>query len=146
MAKKFKFRLEAILKLRTEKVDEAKNSLKAILQYRYAKEEEIATLQNNKQEFLTTQHNISKASDMQANKDYVKNLDAQIQKKEIEKEKILEIENERRKRLAEAVKEEKIILKLKEKKYEEYKQELNKEETKFIDEIATKKFIQKKKK
>jgi flagellar FliJ protein len=146
MAKKFKFKLESVLKLRSEKVDEAKNSFKTIMQYRYAKEEEIATLQNTKQDFLTQQHNITKASDMQANKDYVKNLDAQVEKKEVELEKIIEIENERRKRLNEAIKEEKIILKLKEKKYEEYKQELNKEETKFLDEIATNKFIKKSKK
>lgn len=141
MAKKFRFRLESVLKLRTDNVNDAKNALMVVLQQRYNKEEEIKNLQTLKQDFLVQQMLAKTAADMQANKDYIRNLDAQVEIKEKEKEKIIEIENEKRRLLNEAVKEEKVLLKLKEKKYEEYQQELGKEETKFLDEIASNKFI-----
>lgn len=141
MAKKFRFRLESVLKLRTDNVNDAKNALMVVLQQRYNKEEEIKNLQTLKQDFLAQQMLAKTAADMQANKDYIRNLDAQVEIKEKEKEKIIEIENEKRRLLNEAVKEEKVLLKLKEKKYEEYQQELGKEETKFLDEIASNKFI-----
>ena len=141
MAKKFIFRLEPVLKIRTEKVNEAKNSLRNILQFRYQKEDEIEALTNTKNEFMDAKQQTINAATMQANKDYMQNLNAQIVKKEQEKVKIIEIENERRDRLAESVKDEKILLKLKEKKETEYLKEIAAEETKFLDEVATTRYI-----
>ena len=137
MAKKFKFRLETLLKIRTEAVEEAKNSLNVALRYRYEKERQIDELKNTKQEQLQKRLNVTRAQDMQILKDHINSLDAQIEKEEIEKQKLIEIENVRRMRLNEAMKEEKVILKLKEKKLQEHEKELKREETNFLDEIAS---------
>ena len=80
---------------------------------------------------------------MQTTKDYMKNMDTQLKKKEIEKIKLLEIENKRREILNEALKEEKVIVKLKEKKIAEHQEKINKEEKDFLDEIGTIQFITK---
>ena len=141
MAKKFRFRLEAVLKIRTEAVKEAKNSLNVALRHRYEKEMEIENLQQVKNEQLTQQMNSSKAKNMQTIKDYIVNLDNQILQKE--KEKLIEIENVRRERLNEAMKEEKVIEKLKEKKIAEHELELKREETNFLNEIATQQYMKK---
>ena len=143
MAKKFRFRLETVLKLRTEAVEEAKNLLNVALRYRYEKEKEIEELKNQKQNQLEKQMNVNQAQDFQMLKDHITSLDKQIEKKEIEKQKLIEIENARRIRLNEAMKEEKIILKLKEKKIQEHKAELLKEETNFLDEIASQQYVKK---
>jgi flagellar FliJ protein len=143
MAKKFNFRLEPILKIRTEKVEETKKSLSTAIRSRYEKEDEISNLNNQKKQFLTEPQITSKASDMQATKDYVNNMDGQLQKKEDEKIKLLEIENHRRERLNEALIEEKVIVKLKEKKITEHQQQIDKEEKLFLDEVGTNQFITK---
>jgi len=141
MAKKFKFRLEPILKIRTEKVEEAKTSLHTAVRFRYEKEYEIENLTNIKKEFLNESPITYKAADMQASKDYVNNMDSQLQTKEEEKIRLLEIENQRRDVLNEALKEEKVITNLKEKKIEEYKEQLKREEANFLDEIGTNRYI-----
>ncbi|MDR0926944.1 MAG: flagellar export protein FliJ [Ignavibacteria bacterium] len=144
MAKKFRFRLESILKIRGDKVEETKNALNIALRYRYEKEAEIDDLQQTKQVALSKPITISKASDMQSHRDYINGIDATVTLREQEKTKLIEIENSRRSRLNEAMKEEKVIAKLKEKKLEEYKMDLAREETNFLDEIATQQFFKKK--
>jgi flagellar FliJ protein len=143
MAKKFRFRLESILNLRSEKVDEAKNDLNVAIRYRNEKEDEIENLSNQKQQKLNEQNKFKKAQDMQALKDHINSIDYSIEKKNKEKEKLIEIENARRLRLNEAMKEEKVIMKLKEKKIEEHQHELLREETNFLDDIATQQYIKK---
>jgi len=143
MAKKFRFRLETILKIRTEKTKEAKTAMNIALRNRYEKETEIETLQNIKKEQLKKQTVISKAQDMQTIKDYIANLDNQIEYKEKEKEKLIEIENVRRTELNEAMKEEKIIAKLKEKKLEKHKSDVKIEEDNFLNEVAIQQYIRK---
>ncbi|MFN3780910.1 MAG: flagellar FliJ family protein, partial [Candidatus Kapaibacteriota bacterium] len=54
---------------------------------------------------------------------------------------IVEIENLLRKRLVEAMKEEKVLQKLKERQYEEHIFLINHEETKLLDEISIQKEI-----
>ena len=143
MAKKFRFRLEALLKIRADAVKEAKNSLNIALRYRYEKERQIENLKNVKQEQLEKRLNVSKAQDMQILKDHINSIDNQIANEELEKQKLIEIENARRMRLNEAMKEEKVILKLKEKKLQEHEQELKREETNFLDEIASQQYMKK---
>ena len=143
MAKRFRFKLEPILKMRTEKTKEAKNALSIALRNRYKKEMEIDTLQNTKKEQLEKQLKTSKAQDMQIIKDYIINLDNQIEHKKREKEKLVEIENMRLYELNEAMKEEKIITKLREKKLEKHKLELKREEDNFLNEVATQQYIKK---
>jgi len=145
MPKKFKFKLEPILKIKTKKVEESKNSLNIVVRSRYEKENEIETLNEVKKDFISCPQITTKAADMQAVKDYVNNINFQIQKKENEKIKLLEIESHRRDRLNEAMKEEKVVVKLKEKKIEEYQKELNREESSFLDEVGTNQYIKNKK-
>ena len=143
MAKKFRFRLESVLKIRAEKTEEAKNALNIALRNRYEKEMEIESLQNLKNAEFEKQSVIKKAQEMQIIKDYIVNLDNQIEQKEKEKLKLIEIENVRRTELNEAMKEEKIIAKLKEKKLDEHNLELKREEENFLNEIGTQQFIRK---
>lgn len=145
MAKKFRFKLEPILKIRTEKVEETKSILHTAMRNRYDKETEIEELNEVKKDFLSEPQIITKASDMQASKDYVNNMDWQLQKKEEEKIKLLEIENHRRDELNDALKEEKVIIKLKEKKIEEHQKILKKEEDDFLDEVGKNQYLRDKK-
>jgi len=144
MAKKFKFKLEPVLKIKTEKVLESKHSLNIAVRSRYEKENQIETLNEVKKDFLHSPQVTTKAADMQASKDYTNNINFQLQKAENEKIKLLNIEAQRRDRLNEALKEEKVIVKLKEKKIEEHQKILNKEETNFLDEIGNNKYIRNK--
>ena len=143
MAKKFNFRLESVLKIRTEKVEETKNSLNVAVRNRYEKENEILTLTGEKKHFLAEPQIVLKASDMQATKDYMSSIDRQLEIKENEKIKLIEIEKYRLEKLNEALKEEKVIVKLKEKKLTEHQQKVNREETNFLDEVGTNQFISK---
>jgi flagellar FliJ protein len=143
MAKKFKFRLETILKLRTEKVEESKASLNIAVQHRNAKETEIETLRQHKTAQINSPQTTAKAADMQVLRDYINALDNDIVKKEKEKTKLVEIENARRDRLNEAMQQEKVVLKLKEKKLNEYNLQVQREENNFMDEIATEQYIRK---
>ncbi len=145
MPKKFKFKLEPILKIKTEKIEESKNSLNAAVRNRYEKENEIEKLNDTKKNFLSEKQITLKAADMQASNDYIANINGQVQKKENEKAKLLEIENHRRHQLNEAMKEEKVIIKLKEKKTAEHQKELNREESNFLDEIGTNQYVRNKK-
>lgn len=65
--------------------------------------------------------------------EYIKNYINILEK---EKEKLLKIEEAKRKILNEAMKDEKILLKLKDKKIAEYKFEMNQEDQKVMDDIA----------
>lgn len=143
MAKKFRFRLETVLKIKTEKVEEAKKQLQMAINLRYAKEREIAELVEQKQKECNRAYSKVKASEMQTAKDHINYLENLIIAEEKEKEKLIKIEDRRRIELNEAMKEEKIILKLKEKKLEEYNKDLALEETNFLNEIATQQHIKK---
>ncbi len=137
MAKKFKFRLETVLNIKTKKVDEAKNELYKILSVRYEKEKYIADLESTKnQELKKSRETSLKAQEMQMFKDYINTINYNIQKAYKELEKVIEIENIKRNELNEALREEKALTKLKNKKLEEHKKELKTEETNFLNEIG----------
>jgi flagellar export protein FliJ len=136
MAKAFKFRLEPFLTLKSHKVREAKESLNLVLNLRLKKEQEIEEKESYLKELLSPKKGKSSASELQA-EFYHKNLiTEEIQNLEKEKQQLLEIEAIRRRKLSEAMKEEKTLEKLKEKKKEAYNEELIKEETKILDEVA----------
>jgi|DewCreStandDraft_5_1066085.scaffolds.fasta_scaffold57573_2 flagellar FliJ protein len=144
MAKKFVFRLESLLNLKAHKVKEIEEAIQKILYFRYRTEEEI-----QKQEaYLRTISNGNdghfKALDLQAKINHKEYINAEIEKLRIQLERIAEIENIYRQRLAEAMKEEKILEKLKDKKLETYNEEVKKEETKQLDEITINKEARKK--
>ena len=140
MAKKFSFRLEPILKLRTHKVNEAKEIFLQIQAMRMKVEDEIQSTFDNLNSLYTGKSGIIPVTELQANyyrQDFLKN---EIEKMEIEKKRLMEIENHRRKLLANAMKDEKILLKLKDKKRVYYMEELKIEDDKFMDEIANNRF------
>ena len=141
MAKKFSFRLEPILKIKNYKASLAKDTLNQVIATRIRKEEEI-NHKNGYLDNLVNQKTVStNAMMIQAHyhhKNYVKE---EIKKLEKEKFQILEIENLRRIELTEAMKEEKILEKLKEKKQAIHKFEVDKEEMNNLDEIGRNRYI-----
>ena len=141
MAKKFNFKLEPILKLRNYKTNTAKESLSQALTARYAKETEINQVMNQKNNWLDKPTKSAKVWEMQAKQNHLNLLDIQNAKLEKEKQQIVEIENVRRAVLANAMKDEKIIEKLKEKQKERHWQETEMEERNFLDEISIRRYI-----
>ena len=132
MAKKFTYRLEPLLNLRAFRTDQAKEELAKILRLRFRKEQIIAEKAEYKQNLISTKYTSGKVSDIQARIAH---------KSFVEKE----IEKLRQNKYIEAKKDEMILEKLKEKKFEEYKEEIQKEESNFIDEVAIMGFIRKEK-
>jgi len=141
MAKIFSFRLEKILNLRTQKVAEYKEELNRILAQRYLKEAEIEDKVNYLKILLKAAKGKIKASVVQAQYNHIAFVEEEILNLKNEKEQLLEIENLRRAKLTEAMKEEKILEKLKEKKKFIHLEEVRKEEEKLMDEVAQNRFI-----
>lgn len=136
MAKKFDFRYETILKMRTEKVTQAKESLNQAVKVRLEKEKTIDDYKNYKNNLIIADEKSIKAADLQ-NKFYHKqHIENEIKRFEKEKEQIIEIENLRRSKLTVAMKDEKVMEKLKDKKKEQHKEEVKLEEKRFYDEIG----------
>lgn len=138
MAKKFNFKLESVLKYRTEKVSRAKDSLNQAVKLRIDKEKAIIDTADERSGFQQTNTGKIKASDLQAKGSYLNFLEEEIKRLENEKLQILEIEELRRKKLIVAMKDEKVIEKLKEKKRLIHFEEIKKEESKFMDELGLK--------
>jgi flagellar FliJ protein len=141
MAKKFNFRLDKVLNLKTQKVQELKEALNLIVMSRIAKENEIDKNQKYLNNLLKSKKGVLPASSLQTSWSHKTYIQDTIKKLKVERDQLIEIENLRRQKLVEAMKEEKILLKLKDKKQIQHKEELSKEEVKILDEIANIKFI-----
>jgi len=115
MSKKFSFRLEPILNLRSHRVKEAKEVFLQVQAMRINKENEILSNSNAKNSLYTHKQGSLSIADIQANFYRQKFLDAENERLENDKIRLLEIENHRRKLLAEAMKDEKVFQKLREK-------------------------------
>lgn len=139
MAKKFNFKYNSILKLRAEKVNQAQELLFQAERIKIEKQKIIAEYKNYINGLLNNNTKNYKISDFQNIAYHKQFINSQIEKLEKEKVQIDEIISLRRNKLNEAMKDEKVLEKLKEKKLNSYKEELNKEETKFLDEISMKK-------
>lgn len=135
MAKKFKFKLESFLKLKSFNVTKAEDALNKILILKYEKEVEIVSLYD---EISELNNNPKKQTiiDLQSRFHRKIFLEDRIVQIKYEITKIVEIENFKRKELQEAMKDEKILEKLKEKKQVEFKFETGKEEDLALDEIS----------
>ena len=136
MSKKFNFRLEPVLKLKHHKVQIAQDSLNQAVKLRNEKDNMIHEQNENRSKLISTNLQSTKARDLQAYYHHRDHIDNEIKKLQEEKQRIIEIENIRRSKLNTAMKEEKVLIKLKEKKLSDYKEEVNREEGKFLDEIA----------
>jgi len=136
MAKKFNFRYESILKIRSEKVTQAQESLNQVVKVRIDKEKVISEFKDYKDNLIVNNGISAKASDFQNRYYHKQFIDSEITKLENEKKQIIEIENLRRSNLSSAMKDEKIMEKLKDKNVLSHKEDVKREESKFLDEVG----------
>ncbi|WP_313559128.1 flagellar export protein FliJ [Ruminiclostridium cellobioparum] len=141
---KFGFRLESVLKLRTQIEDNAKNNLARAARELEYQRECLNELEDIKEASMTS---LSSAVDQGIPVYQVKNYNGffALMKNKIvsQKENVNNAQNDvdiNRGALIKAMQERKIIEKLKEKKYEEYLKEENKSEQLLIDELNSYKF------
>jgi flagellar export protein FliJ len=137
MAKKFRFRLEPLLKLRSREVDKARNELGRAVQARLAQDELIQQKTDYLQELLSPAGNIRiSAGDLQARLAHRAAVEQEITLMKKKLQQLAEIEAQCQKKLTQTMMEEKAIEKLKEKKKEVHKLETEREEQIFLDDIA----------
>lgn len=133
--KKFEYGLESLLTLRSHKVKEEEHELGKIIAEKIKREEKIEHYRKEIHELLNAETGNALAY-MDARFQRVDMLHKMIDELLQEVSNISEIEDIQRGKLAEATKEEKVLEKHKEKRFDEYIEEVKKDETEFIDEIA----------
>ena len=138
--KKFKFSLEKVLSLREFEQNQAQIEL--------GKAQSVVNDINDQLKFIASERlksneSRSKSSDLT----FLMSIENYINGLDYKKEKLIEelaqaqiILEEKRAIVVEAIKKRKSLEKLKEKQFESYKKEYNKEEEKILDEISTSKF------
>jgi len=129
-----------LLKIKTFRAQQARQDLMTIVNLRLAKEKNIEERSEYLDSLMKAKKGKTPAANLQADyyhKDFVKN---EIKKLENDRVQLLEIENVKRQKLTEAMKEEKILEKLKDKQKQVYMADLNKDETEELNEIALRKF------
>ncbi len=132
--KKFKFKFEPILNIRSHKVTMAKEDLAKVIFEKNKRYDKISDYEEEISSLLV--YTINDMLYLQARNNRVNHIETLIKKLENEIQNIEEIEKVRRDRLSELLKDEKIMEKLKENDFEKFKFEINKKENEFIDEIA----------
>jgi flagellar FliJ protein len=143
MAKKFNFKLDTVLRLRSDKTEEAKTELQLIIRKRIEKEQLI-----EEQLFKLENHNLTrsehkKLEEIQAfyyHKDYI---NQEIKRLKMELDNLLDIESLKRIKYNEALKEEKVLQNLKDKKKIEFIAEIERKEQIELDEIAIRQYTNK---
>ncbi|HOJ77337.1 MAG TPA: flagellar export protein FliJ [Bacillota bacterium] len=144
--KKFKFKLETVLKVRTRLEDLRKRELR---QAELRLEEALRQLKRRQAEIAETtamyQENLQKQR-LDLNlatyyHNYLNKLNQLLVEDYARIDRCNEDLAKARQNLIEATKEKKIVEKLKEKAYEEYKSAELKQETEFLDELGTTRFI-----
>lgn len=141
MAKKFSFRLDPVLKLRSHKVNQEKEALGFVVGRRTMKEIQINRQEEYKSGLLRKKQHSTKAIDLQARSYHIHFVNEEIKKLEHEKEELIEIEGLRRQKLSAAMRDEKVLVRLREKKQIAHQEETGREETIHLDEIARNRHI-----
>lgn len=137
MAKKFHFRLEQVLNLRKDDADDARIQLSQAEQTRRNKEREKEERQQYYHELVAqTQQGRTSASAVESLWHHIRAVQTEIVALEKQCQQLEEIETVKRHNLAEAVKKQRVLEKLKDKKKTLHEQELNLEEQKVMDDIA----------
>ena len=144
MGKKFEFRLEKILSLRTQKVTQEKLALGKVQSLRLNKEQEAQSQNDYQDELKKVKHNKGQASMLQAHHQHRTFIREEIKKLEDEIDQLKEIEELRRVRLTEAMKDEKVLEKLKEKRKYDHEEDSKHEEVLTLDEISQMRFEKRK--
>lgn len=146
--KKFKFKLETVLKvkirveeLRQKELKEAEVRREQARRQLIQRQEEVqATVANYREQFQAS-IDLNKANDYHR---FLLWLNKQVELAMQRLEQCEQEVRERRLKLMEATREKKVLEKLKEKAYEEYKAEELREEIKFLDELGTGQFFRQK--
>jgi len=136
MAKKFAYRLEALLNLRRQNTQIAKTEFALALNERVNKEKQISDLIEYKKELNSVDLQSLKITDLiylQYHKQSIIELTKQFEE---QKNILQEKERVKQQKYLLALQEEKVLTKLKDKKIEEHIRKLNKEEQIELDEIA----------
>ena len=136
MSKGFKFKLDSVLKLRNQKVTEAKNELMVIANKMREKEREILDRRETLQNLIDSRDSRKKLEEIQAFYSHKDSLEYEIDRLKEEKENLSDIENLKREKLKNALKEEKVMENLKDRKKEEFLSKIKSEEGKELDEIG----------
>lgn len=136
MAKKFNFKLDPVLKLRNYRVKEAKEDLGKTVSKRVNTETEITEKRDYLDSFIKSKKGRQSASDLQNQWNHKEFIEEQIKDLSKQREELLKIEDKKRIVLENAMKNEKVIVKLKEKRKSDYQESIQKEETKELDEIG----------
>lgn len=137
MAKKFRFRLEQVLDLRKNEADGARLRFGEAEAARMRKEEEILELRQYYEEIVAKSRQERASVQLLESQWYhARAVQSQIATLERERIQLMEIEEIKRRELAEAMKKQKVLEKLKENKREQYNRQVDLEEQKFMDDIA----------
>jgi flagellar FliJ protein len=143
MAKKFTFKLETVLKLRSEKTEEAKTELQLIIRKRIEKEALIEEENARLIKHNSTRNEKKKLEDIQAFYYHKEFIEQEIVRLNMELDNLLDIESLKRTKYNEALKEEKVLLNLKDKQKSQYMAELNRKEQIELDDIAIQQYTNK---
>ncbi len=136
MAKKFTFRLDPLLNLRKQSTQITKQELARAINERVNKEMQIETVHNQQSQLNKATIEKMQLHELQALVNHKIALKNEIQKLNNERISLLETEQSKQLKYNHALQEEKVIIKLKEKKEIEHKQSIEKEEQKDLDEIG----------
>lgn len=143
MAKQFKFKLDTVLRLRSDKTEEAKTELQLIIRKRIEKEqlieEQFVKLENHK----ATRNKNKKLEEIQSFYYHKEFINQEIKRLQMELDNLLDIESLKRTKYNDALKEEKVLQKLKEKKKSAFLDEIAHKEQLELDEIAIRQFTNK---
>ena len=136
MAKKFTFRLNPLLNLRKQNTQISKQELARAINERANKEMQIEEVHHQKMQLNQASIEKMQLQELQAMVNHKRALSNELEKLAIERNSLLEKEHIKQLKYNSALQQEKVILKLKEKKEFEYKQIIDKEEQKDLDEIG----------
>jgi len=135
--KKFSFKLEKLLELRLFEEDKAKAALAEAIAVSERLKAELRQIAENRAATNASRAGISDPVTMQSIELYIIRLDTRKEQALQELAQAELVVEEKRKLFAEAMRQRKIIDKLKEKKYDQWKKERQKEEESIVDEIVT---------
>jgi len=142
---KFEFKLERLLKIRIYRKQELENQLAVLQNELFREKDKLKQLYLLLQETYSTQTKLLSGrleiKEIIAFKNYIEKISKDI---EIQKKVIIQLNDEfenKKKQLIKALQKVKVLEKLKEKKFEQYKKEIEYIESHLLDEIGTIQFI-----
>ncbi len=139
--KKFSFSLQKVLNLREFDENQAKEALGHVISIANKLNMELQEIAQKRVNSRNSSGNVFNANEFLAIENYVNRLD--IRKEEV----LVELAQneiliaEKRKILAEAMKNRKVLSNLRDKKYQEWKKSVLKDEEAFVDDITNAKFL-----